>query len=87
MAPRPDPMQPAPGQPNPKRPVPGSPDPLPAPPDGAPVTRDLPAPQFQSSGDTPADAGADAVVLPPDIPDALPSDANKQPESVSFKCC
>jgi hypothetical protein len=102
LAPRPEPMQPVPGQPNPKAPVPGSPDPLPAPPDGAPVT-DLPAPQFHSSGTEPdagsagdavevgaePDGGSvpsDAVELPP-IPDSLPADANKQPESPAFPCC
>jgi hypothetical protein len=91
MAPRPEPMQPAPGQPNPKAPVPGSPDPLPAPPDGAPVTY-VPAPQFESSVEpmgVEPDAGvpSDAVALPPEVPDALPSDASKQPESPEFPCC
>lgn len=87
LAPRPEPVQPVPGQPNPKAPVPGAPDPLRVPPDGAPVT-DLPSPQFQSSGAEPSDAGVtnDVVELPP-IPDALPADASKQPETPTFPCC
>jgi hypothetical protein len=37
--------------------------------------------------DPPGDAGVeDAVALPP-VPDALPPDANKRPESTSYNCC
>ena len=94
LAPRPDPMQPIPSHPNPKAPVPGAPDPLrPKRPDaGAPMT-EVPAPQFEGGAVTipmqqPADAGvSDAVVLPPGVLDALPSDANKRPESTAFHCC
>jgi hypothetical protein len=80
--------------------VPGAPD-FPTPPDGgAPPppspTTNLPAPQFKSSGEpmqnapkqTPTDAGvSDAVVLPQEIPDALPPDAARRPESTAYACC
>jgi autotransporter family porin len=97
LAPRPEPVQPTPSSPEPsKAPVPGAPD-FPTPPDaGAGPTTSIPAPQFKSSGEplpvqnapAPSDAGvSDAVVLPEVIPDALPSDAARRPESTAYACC
>ena len=100
LAPRPEPVQPMPSGPEPtKAPVPGAPD-FPTPPDAGatPPTTNIPAPQFKSSGETlpvqnapkqqPVDAGvSDAVVLPEVIPDALPSDAARRPESTAYACC
>jgi hypothetical protein len=87
LAPKPDPV-PA------QKPVPGAPDPLDPsrerpptqPPDaGSPIN--IPAPQFRSGQTPPGDAGVeDALDLPP-VPDSLPPDANKQPESAAFNCC
>lgn len=92
LAPRPEPMQPVPSGPEPsKAPVPGAPD-FPTPPDAGAPTTNLPAPQFKSSGEpmqkAPVDAGVnDAAVLPQDIPDALPPDAARRPESTAYNCC
>ncbi len=94
LAPRPEPMQPIPsGEPS-KAPVPGAPD-FPTRPDAGAPTTNIPAPQFKSSAETlptqsgsnaPTDAGvSDATVLPKEIPDALPSDANKRP--TAHACC
>ena len=91
LAPRPEPVQPMPGSPEPsKAPVPGAPD-FPTPDAGAPTTN-IPAPQFKSSAETmqkpPGDAGVnDATVLPQEIPDALPGDAARRPESTAYNCC
>lgn len=82
LAPRPEPVQPMPADPKSEpttTPVPGAPDPIPA--DAAATAVPVPevrADRFQSSA---VDAGTDAAVLPQQIPDALPLDANKQPES------
>lgn len=90
MAPRPEPVQPAPGR-DPNAPVPGSPDPI-KPDAGAPVTS-MPSPKLESSHETvpmqkpPVDAGVqDAVALPP-VPDALPADASKRADQAAFNCC
>jgi hypothetical protein len=41
----------------------------------------------QPMQDIPPDGGMDALELPP-VPDALPQDANKQPDrSTGFACC
>ena len=85
LAPRPEPVQPTPSN----APVPGAGDPLKkamTPDAGAAVS--VPAPQFNSSAEpqAPADAGVDAV-LPEEIPDALPPDANRQPQAAGFHCC
>ena len=99
LAPRPEPVQPLPSGPPPTTaPVPGAPD-FPTPPDGGappPPSANIPAPQFKSSVETmqnapkqvPADAGvSDAAVLPQEIPDALPPDAARRPESTAYACC
>ena len=91
MAPRPEPVQPMPGGTDPKAPVPGAPDPIRVPDAGAPVTS-VPSPKLESSHEpmqtTPGDAGtSDAVEMPKQVPDAMPPDASKRPESVSFACC
>jgi hypothetical protein len=91
LAPRPDRVQPVPTEPS-KVPVPGAPD-FPTPPDaGAPVP--LTRAEFKGSVEpqhgsaTPADAGvSDATVLPEEVPDALPPDANRRPRSTAFACC
>jgi hypothetical protein len=96
LAPRPDPVQPVPtGEPS-KAPVPGAPD-FPTRPDAGSPTTSIPAPQFKRSAETlpvqsgsnvPTDAGvSDATVLPQEIPDALPIDAGKRPESTAYACC
>jgi hypothetical protein len=103
MAPRPEPVQPTPSSPDRKAPVPGAPDPLDPTKTGPTIpTPDAGitelAPKFQSSVEstpmqrapkhTPADAGVnDAVTLPDEVPDALPPDAARRPESTSFHCC
>ena len=105
MAPRPEPVQPMPSQPERKAPtpdqvpdvVPGAPDPLdPSRRPDAGVT-EVPAPTVKGSHEpmqTPTDAGVhDAVTLPEEVPDALPGDAARRPESMSanettsFNCC
>ncbi len=96
LAPRPEPMQPVPDQK--KAPVPGAPDPLAPTKTGPTVTPDAgvteTSPKFESSHEmipaqsTPPDAGVqDAVALPNEVPDALPPDASKRPESAGFACC
>lgn len=94
MAPRPEPVQPTPSR-DPNAPVPGSPDPIKAttPDAGAPVTA-VPSPKLEASHETiemqkpPSDAGVvrDAVALPP-VPDALPPDANKRADQMTYDCC
>lgn len=95
LAPRPDQVQPMPD--HKKAPVPGAPDPL------DPARTTVPThdagvsetqPKFESSVEmipaqaTPPDAGVqDAVALPDEVPDALPPDASKRPESTAFHCC
>ena len=102
LAPRPehvqpmprDPKAPVPGAPDPMDPAKTGPT-VPAPPDaGAPVT-EIPSPSIQGSHETipmqkptPVDAGVqDALGLPSEVPDAMPPDANKRPESTSYHCC
>ena len=95
LAPRPQPVQPMPEERDPEpatTPLPGAPDPLSPPtPDAGPVT-EVPTPEVRGATypmqQPPADAGTqDAVAMPPAVPDALPPDANKQPESTAFACC
>ena len=96
LAPRPQPVQPMPEERDPAPtttppPLPGAPDPLPPPTPDAAVT-EVPTPEVRGAGypmqQAPGDAGTqDAVTLPSEVPDALPPDANKQPESTAFVCC
>jgi len=93
LAPRPEPVQPMPSSDRPapsptNAPVPGAPDPIP--PDAGVIEQ--PAPEVRGEAfpqqQQPVDAGtSDAVVLPPAVPDALPPDASKQPQSTAFVCC
>lgn len=105
LAPRPEPMQPLPSQPERKAPVPGAPDPLePKTPSPDAGVMQMPSPQVQGTHEpmqqgapkpqAPTDAGVhDAVALPEEIPDALPGDAARRPESTGstqssgFNCC
>ena len=95
LAPRPEPVQPVPSETKPAPTttppiVPGSPDPIPG---DAGVT-EVPTPEVRGERHFPQQkppvdaAGVDAVELPAEIPDALPPDASKRPESTAgFTCC
>ena len=88
LAPRPEPVQPVPEAPKPSpttTPVPGAPDPIP--PDAAVMEVPTPEVRGERFQKPPVDAGPDAAVLPEEIPDALPPDASKQPESTAYACC
>ncbi len=93
MGPRPGPIEPSsnpvPGVPDPT--LPGTPGPTFPTPDAPPTSpgpvtlREVPSPAYQAAAEpaqSPRDAGADsslsdAARLPPEIPDAIPTDAAK----------